>query len=211
MNRNKHGVSVPHRAKLIVSVDRKPYPLEFIATEPSDDIVRPDLSGSYDNIAEPDLDVSELCETILEGDHKDSKDGVVVDLLENTLKSRADNFYTKTDTKTDAPDSTESDEPTQDLLQLKAEPDAETEQPEQNEPKKEDSVSISHQEGSKGGEIKIVRVQGNVPNFSTSDIGKKLKIKSFLDLQEDDKKPTPEKKHWTTVDGDLQYNEGKHH
>ena len=55
MNLKKDGVSVPHKAKLIVSVDRRSYKLNQLAEEKADDIVRPDITGSYDNIAEPEI------------------------------------------------------------------------------------------------------------------------------------------------------------
>ena len=57
MNLKRDGVSVPHKAKLIVSVDRRSYALDRVAEESVDDIVRPDISGNYENIAEPDIGV----------------------------------------------------------------------------------------------------------------------------------------------------------
>ena len=54
-NLQRNGSSVPHRAKLLVSVDREKYTLDVAASEPADEIIQPDITGDYENIAEPDL------------------------------------------------------------------------------------------------------------------------------------------------------------
>ena len=85
-------MSVPHKAKLIVSVDRDKYDLDVAASEPSDEIIQPDITGDYDNIAEPDVtdieaeDSQEGIESSIDTLSTDSKDVPMED--KNTVQSR---------------------------------------------------------------------------------------------------------------------------
>ena len=209
MNRNKVGVSVPHRAKLIVSVDRKPYPLEFKATEPTDEIIRPDVSGSYDNIAEPDIDVSGLCETILESESGPEDIKISYDLSENLERGRSDHLYTRAETET-TQETDNEERIVSDLHQneVKTETVIKNEAPDPTELNHQDAVSKEQSSESlinQDPSFQIIRVQGSIPYPE-----KRLKIKSFQDLKDLEQKPSAENKHWTTVDGDLQTNEGKY-
>ena len=55
MNFQRNGYSVPPKAKLLVSIDREKYTLDATASEPADEIIQPDITGDYENIAEPDF------------------------------------------------------------------------------------------------------------------------------------------------------------
>jgi len=79
VNMKREGHSIPHKAKLFVSVDRKSYNLDTSADDPVDEIIRPDISGNYENIAEPDQpdDIAGLSQSQMSDDHDASKPSIL--------------------------------------------------------------------------------------------------------------------------------------
>ena len=282
MNIKKDGVSVPHKAKLIVSVDRKTYSLDAAAMDPVEEIIRPDISGSYDNIAEPDLSLS--LDNVTDPDKslgfnniavpgksgsgiskpepestgspgrevKPSEPGPPVSLLrepETGLKTedtRGDHAYGRTSSDTTSavlegeepapqPDHLEDAEEKQGASEESEDIKVEDKEDKKVEDKEEDQDTptckemqessdtekqSSAEEASSSSWIEIDSVKGNVPDLVPIKGEEELKaqvpvihptvkpeglkIKSFVELKENVSKTTTEKKHWTTVDGEMQ-------